>query len=257
MSPSGVPTWPREHFEPGGGDAQLFYKVHGLFTGPPEVSRERHRCEGIPAGCDLESFTRAEHPSILDFGLTGDWVGRELQRANPELAQAIAATDQCLVLRGTIPDPPDLNYFRDAVGLIAALLEGGGLAVFDPFVLKWWSKDEWLEHALPPASPALAIHTVILTSQEQGGGLWYHTRGLLKFGRPDISVHSVTPDLEEAVEELCNRFIEMQAQGAIVPEGQAVKMQGLPPGWICRYGGDIDDPDFNNRHIEIGPPPAG
>ena len=28
-------------------------------------------------------------------------------------------------------------------------------------------------------------------------------------------------------------------------------MSGLPPGGVCLHGGSVDDPDFNNVHIEI------
>ncbi len=74
---------------------------------------------------------------------------------------------------------------------------------------------------------------------------------MLKFGRPDISVHGVTPDQYEAVQDLCNRFIEMLAFGAVVPDGQVIRMAGLPE-WTCKTLGDLDDPDFNNHRIEIG-----
>jgi hypothetical protein len=76
---------------------------------------------------------------------------------------------------------------------------------------------------------------------------------MIQFGRPDLSVHDVPKQLESAVIELCNRFIEMQAFGAVIPEGQEVRMKSLPGGWTCRHLGDADDPDFNNRHVEIGP----
>jgi len=53
---------------------------------------------------------------------------------------------------------------------------------------------------------------VILTSEEPDRpGLWYHTRGLRMFGRPDLSVRGVSPELEPAAQDLFNRFIEMQA----------------------------------------------
>jgi len=45
----------------------------------------------------------------------------------------------------------------------------------------------------------------------------------------------------------------MQAFGAVVPEGQPIEMSSLPDGWRCFHRGSLDDPDFNNRHIEIGP----
>jgi hypothetical protein len=253
-SPELLASWPRPYFAPGGGDAHLFYKIHGAFHGSPSVSRARHRCAGVPAGCDLQLFTRHSEPDVLDMGLDHSWIGTEFRRTNGALAGKVAATDQCLVLRGVVSDPANLDYFRDAVGLVMALLESGGIAVFDPHMFKWWSADDWREHAFEPAGAVPRQHVVILVSDEADRrSSWYHTRGMLKFGRPEISVHNVAPSLGPAVKDLCERFIEMQAFGAVIPEGQEVKMKALPPGWRCRHCGDLDDPDFNNRHVEIGP----
>jgi hypothetical protein len=74
---------------------------------------------------------------------------------------------------------------------------------------------------------------------------------LRKFGRPDLSVHNVPPSLQEGVIDLCNRFIEFQAFGGVIEEGQGIRMRGLPEGMTCHHGGDLDDPDFNNVHVEI------
>lgn len=248
-----IPSWPRPHFQPGGGNAHLFYKVHGGFSGPPEVSRSRHRCAGLPPGCDLQIHSREMHPEVLRFGLDEGYVANELRGTNPGLFEAASSSNQCMILRGEVDDPATLDYFRDAVGLVTALLDSGGIAVFDPHMFKWCSADEWRERVFDPASPVPRHHVVILVSEEeQAGRSWYHTRGMIKFGRPDISVHNVPSELRPAVEDLCNRFIEMMAFGAVVEDGQPIKMASLPDGWRCRHAGDLDDPDFNNRHIEIG-----
>jgi hypothetical protein len=55
---------------------------------------------------------------------------------------------------------------------------------------------------------------------------------------------------------MCDRFIEYQAQGAIVPDGQPIAMPGLPAGLTCRHAGGVDDPDFNNAHLDIRWPAA-
>jgi hypothetical protein len=135
-----------------------------------------------------------------------------------------------------------------------ALLESGGIAVFDPHMLKWWSADEWSARVFEPDGPVPRHHVVILVSDEPDAGHhWYHTRGMLKFGRPDLSIHDVPKSLGAAVEDLCNRFIEAQGFGAVIAEGQEIKMSSLPSGWRCHHGGHLDDPEFNNRHIDIGP----
>ncbi len=71
---------------------------------------------------------------------------------------------------------------------------------------------------------------------------------LLQSGR------GVAPEYQDACVEMCNRFIEMQAFGEMVPEGQPIRMRGLPTGIVCHHQGDYDDPDFNNVHIEIRMP---
>jgi hypothetical protein len=51
--------------------------------------------------------------------------------------------------------------------------------------------------------------------------------------------------------DLCNRFIQLQAQGALIAEGQEIRMDSLPAGLMCHHGGSVEDPDFNNVHVEI------
>jgi hypothetical protein len=75
-----------------------------------------------------------------------------------------------------------------------------------------------------------------------------------KFGRPDISVRFVPAQHRAAITALCNRFIEMQALGALIPEGQEITMQDLPPGMRAHHWGGMDDLAFNNVHIEIAWP---
>ena len=231
-----LPSWMRPRFQRGGGDAQLFYKIHGTFPASPSVSRTRHQCAGVPDGCDLQSYKRASTPDVFTFGLHDDLIGRDFRATQPELAAQVERTDQCLILRGVVPDPETLDYFRDAIGLIEALLEAGGIAVFDPQRFKWWSADEWRTRAFEPMRPVPGDHVVILFSEEQdGSGRWYHTRGMRKFGRPDLSVHHVPSGLASAVEDLCNRFIKSQAFGEIIQEGEEIRMHGLPSGWRCRH----------------------
>lgn len=48
-----------------------------------------------------------------------------------------------------------------------------------------------------------------------------------------------------------NRFIEFQAFGGVIEEGIEIRMEGLPSGMTCHHAGDLEDPDFNNVHVEI------
>jgi hypothetical protein len=107
------------------------------------------------------------------------------------------------------------------------------------------------DRAFAPPAPVPHRHIVILVSEDRRETEWIHTRGLRKFGRPDLSIHQVPAAWKPGVIDLCERFIEFQAFGAVVPEGQPIRMRSLPPGMRCRHAGHVEDPDFNNRHIEI------
>ena len=77
--------------------------------------------------------------------------------------------------------------------LITHFLDHGGVAVYDPQMFEWWSPKKWRERIFSPAGPVPRHHTVILVSEDAPGTEWIHTRGLRKFGRPDLSVHRVPP----------------------------------------------------------------
>jgi hypothetical protein len=66
-----------------------------------------------------------------------------------------------------------------------------------------------------------------------------------------LSVHDVTEGVKEAMVDAINRFIELQAMGGVIPEGKEVTVAALPEGMRCRHRGHLDDPDFNNVHVEI------
>jgi hypothetical protein len=246
-----LPDWTREFYHQPGGAPYLFFAVYGAFGKLPNLSAAQYRSAGIPDGLKFKQYSRQEHPQVLARFQEG-YVWEDLQRGNRELARQIAAAPQCVILRGQVEDSDKLNYLRDAVGLVTFLLDQGGIVVYDPFLLHWWPADEWRRRIFEPAGPVPTHHVVLLTTDEETPGrTWFHTRGLVKFGRPDLSIRNVPPQLHQAVTELCNRFIFFQALGGTIEEGQKVTMKGLPDGLTCRHQGDMEDPNFNNVHVEV------
>jgi hypothetical protein len=49
---------------------------------------------------------------------------------------------------------------------------------------------------------------------------------------------------------MINELIDLQAAGAFLAEGQIVQDPVLG-GFIVRYEGDHDGPEFNNVHVEL------
>ena len=230
----------------------MVYAVFGKFDGGLQLSRSRHRSGGPPEGVKMSQLRREKDPKAFEEFEQG--VFGQLLEKQPSLAGAVRSAPHCLLVRGTVRDPKDLTYLRETVGVLAAALDSGGVAVLDPQRLTWWSPGEWREQIFVPDASVPRHHVVILVSEEKDGmpgTEWIHTRGLRKFGRPDLSIHRVKPEHKAAVLDLCNRFLEMQAFGARIPEGQPITMSTLPSGMTCHHGGSLEDVDFNNVHLEI------
>lgn len=244
-------SWPRPHFSPGGGDAVLLYAVFGDFPAElPPLSASRHRTLG-PGEDDVRRIDRATDAAWLD-GLTSGPLGDAFEQDDAETLARVRAAPSCLWLQAQREDPETLDYLRDAVGFVTFLLDHGGVGVLDVQTLRAYSPARWREELFDPAAAVPRHHVVILrTADDDERGLWLHTRGLRKFGRPDLSVPRTPPEHEPAIIDLCNRFIELLAFGGHVPEGQEVRMKALPPGLTCHPGGDLDDPEFNNVHLEV------
>lgn len=250
-TPMPLPSWPRPHFEAGGGDAHLFYKLHGDFSKPPTISRSKYRTGGIPAGIEAVQLERERDAVAFHFGFEPAFVER-MTTEHPSVLEAAAATQSAMVLRGTIPDPDNLDYFRDIVGVITAFLDAGATAVFDPYRLDWWTPEEWHEQVFALEAPAPLVHVAILLSEDaEPERYWMHTRGMIKFGRPDLSMRGLSEDLLPGAEEVFHRFIAGQASGARIPEGKPIAGDLVAGDWACHHGGSMDDPDFNNVHVEI------
>lgn len=255
--PEPLVDWPRSFYEGPGAKPFLFYVVYGAFGEVPALDPEKYRSNGVYPGLTLAHYGREPHGEVLDDFREG-YFWDEFLKSDPGPAQRVQDATECLILQGELDDQSDLNYLRDCVGLLTFLLDHGGVGVFDPQMCRWWGPDEWRSQVFEPGAPIPGRHVVILGSPEESETgeplMWFHTRGLRKFGRPDLSVRQVPARYQQAVIELCDRLITLQALGGAVPEGQEIELNDLPPGMVCHHTGDADDPEFNNAHIEITPP---
>lgn len=243
--------WIRPYYQKDGGDPFLFYVVYGSVDRTAPLSRGSYRSEGVPDGIEVMYYAPDRHASVIS-GFRDGYVWEQLVRDTPDFARDISSAKECVVVRGTPSDSTTLNYLRDIVGLLTHFLDHGGVCIYDPQMFHWWQPDVWRQRIFAPAAPVPRHHVVILTSEDDvPGHTWFHTRGLRKFGRPDFSLHKVPPSSDVAVIDLFNRFIEHQAFGAVIPEGQAIRVNSLPEGMVCHTVGDVHDPDFNNLHVEI------
>lgn len=227
--------WGRPHFETGGGDAFVFYVIYGGGLDELELSAKKYRTHGLPEGVEAFGQKRGDPGSAFELceGLFGDMLAAEM----PAVAESVKKADRCTVVRGEVSDPPTLEFLRDTIGVATALLDRGA-ALLDAQAFRWFDPKTWRAEIFEPDAPAPNNHVTILESPEEDGLTWVHTRGMRKFGRPDLSVRAVPAEHRESVHALVNRLIELQALGGVIPDTT----------------GSLDDPEFNNVHVELSLP---
>ena len=250
--------WPREFYQPTEAKALVWYLVYGQFPDTIEISRGKYRCSGVPSGIEVANHTRTDHDEAAANFLKQPFIVAGLRREFPKLASAVEAAPDCTTIRGEVPDSPNLDYLRDVVGLVTWFFDNGAVAVLDPQTLTWYDREKWRSRVFEPNGSVPTHHAIVLFSEEKDvpgkNAFWFHTRGMRKFARPDVSVRNVPAQYRGAVIELLNQLVEAEAFGRVISEGLPIKVESLPPGMTCHQAGSLNDPDFNNTHIEIESP---
>lgn len=236
----GQRAWHRPTFAPGGGPGALFVasflptagfvippitRAHGL---PGSVS-DPDRPDGLPAWANMVHVRRDRAEDWFDGLLTGGMRAcAEMQMTDAGL-EALDACHSCVVFSGEVADPPDLVHLQVAWAVRRALAEAGAVVHLDvPAAL--WDDGRRLE-AQPVASGFDVRNEVLVfverdTSVELGGLHAAYTRGMRKFGRPDVmlALPSVAPAaLDRATDDLFE-LADRMAAGAQIAAGDVVKL---------------------------------
>lgn len=253
MTTTSLKDWKRSYFKQAAEQNILYFVVYGPLIENFSFSGEDYRVHYMPEGLNISSFNAQEHEEQLNQFIQGIFADL-LKKQHPELTKAVKEQEGCYIVQAAFPDTGTLNDYRCVIGIISYLLDIGSVAVFDLFGRCWYSAEEWQEKIFKPEEFSPFAHVQINISAEHNGSEWIYTHGMRKFGRPDLSIHYVCEEEKNAVLEMMNRFIAFMAAGGIIDENQEVRMQDLPQGMLCHHAGSMDNPDFNNTHIEISWP---
>jgi len=247
-NPLYFPAWQRPHWQPSDEEIIVQFYVFGDFQ-PIRVPSAQYGSDGLPEEVELTSHHHSALREWEGYPLKGA-LGELFKNDAPEAFEIAVAAPQVLVLRGRFKDSADTGYLRDTFGVIAGLLDIGGVAVLDPQILTLFSADEWRKRYLIKDGAPLRHHVLILRDEEEASNRsWIHTRGLRKFGRPDISLHDVPAQAMDRAGALCQQLVELQALGAHFKQGQALEVDGILGGLTAELGGGYDDPQFNNTYV--------
>ncbi len=241
--------WPRPYFSRGDAQAMVLFFVFGAFPEKLELNAARYGSAGLPKGVEMHRFAKSMLAHWDGHPLRGA-LGELLRSDDPEVFKSARAANECIMLRGELADPDSLDYLRDTLGVVAALLDAGGVAVVDPQILTLFAAKAWRERYLVEGGAPPRSHVLILCSEEDGPA-WVRTRGLRKFARPDISLRDVPPVDIDRAGELAERLVELEVMGMRFADGTALDVEGVPRGLVAKLGGSLDDPQFNNTHVEF------
>lgn len=252
-TPIAIPAWQRPHWHASDEEIVLQFYVFGKFD-TVRVPSDGYGSPGLPQGIELTSHHHAALRQWEGYPLKGA-LGRMFREDAPEAYKHAVDAPEVLVLRGTLKDSADTGYLRDTLGVIAGLLDIGGVAVLDPQILGLFDAGDWRQRYLVKDGAPIRNHLLILRDDEEAQGRhWVHTRGLRKFGRPDISLRHVPERDVDRAGALCQRLAELEALGAHFTDGQPLEGDGIPPGLVAKLGGGIGDPQFNNSWVEFNWP---
>ena len=241
-------AWPRPHWQAGDGRSLLLWFVFGEFPRQLPIDGAAYRTRGLSAGAEIARCSRRELERWPGNPLAGAF-GDLLRADDPALAARAAAAPEGFVIRAELADAPDLDVLRDGIGLVSALMAGGGAAAVDPQLLMAFDADAWRARFFARFAFDVRDHVLMLCDADAPtpGRLHVHSRGLRKFARPDLSLRGVPIAARDAAGELLQRLTEWQALGGRFTAGQVVQAGDLE--LTATPGGHLDDPAFNNVHV--------
>ena len=248
--PITIPAWQRPHWQASDEKILLQFYVFGKFDAV-RVPSQDYGSPGLPPGLSATSHRHADLRSWEGYPLKGA-MGRMYKADAPRAYQRALDAPEVMVVRGTLEDSAATGYLRDTLGVLAGMLDIGGVAILDPQILGLLDAAAWRRHYLIRDGAPIRHHLLILCHGEsEPGRSWIHTRGMRKFGRPDVSIHHVPDTAIDRAGLLCEQLVELQALGAHFAEGQRLDVEGVSAGALVHLGGSLEDPQFNNTFVEL------
>lgn len=160
---------------------------------PEEAMPFSQAAFGIPAASaslceafDMQTVERARDPRWFDGFRSGSLRGIAERDLGGATLHTLDAADHAHVVRAEIEAPSDLGYLQVAWAYARYLVARGGRCVLDMMAIRWIAGD-----ALPPPEAKLdvgrevqIIYETDSTRPDHAHAL--HTRGMRKFGVPDL-----------------------------------------------------------------------
>lgn len=225
----GPAHWARPVWHATGSPARLVYVVVGAF---PEGSGLRidRALKDSPVATALQArlVTRESNAAFVANWTSGA-LGTQLKdQLGAAAAEHAAAAPAVLFLQAEIPDPKDLGYLRDALQLLTRTLNEHTVAVLDMYGAHWLAPDTVRQTATSTGF-RVREHLYIVGARDDRGGLWMHSRGAIKLGRPEVEVRGIRPDARalKAAALVIEGTLKLLAEGLEPMDGGNYALHGF------------------------------
>ena len=125
----------------------------------------------IPPDLEFKYYDGKKHEEYLEENFP-DSFGNFLKEKGIDFEKHIKSSKSCLLIIGNIEDDSNLNYLRNVIGIIQALLEKGATGVLDMPIVKWMNAKEWDENYFKHGEP-YPFHHVIILKTKMNNTYWF------------------------------------------------------------------------------------
>ena len=192
---------------------------------------------------DLRVHRYEDSPNWIDGWRTGALRNIATQQLD-DLGRLDAASF-CYSISVEVDDPPDLTHLQLAWAVASTLARAGSFATLDVHACNWLP--ESTVSSLSPHRPFDVQHEVSVIAETEptaSFGHPVHTRGMIKFGRPDL-IAGVPAERIDETGRILNHLAGMLAEGDILVPGQQLRFGGQRMLTVETYEPDATVPDVN------------
>ena len=239
----------RKHFKDINYKPFLLLVIFGAAGDKLQVSAIKHHVDGFPEGLEMHGLNRDDHADYIDGFLSGTF-GVVLSSQDPETFAKCKDAHDCVIIKGEIVKDDTLDYMRNLIGIVKAFFDQGAAGVLDSSTFTLYSDEAWTDKFFEKDVNA-QNHAVVIVS-EDGDDIWVHTRGLLAFGRPDLSMHAADKAGAEECHQIMNQMIFYSGEGVFFNgEFKLHTHDGHDYKVRSEFVEDFDNDDYNNAYCNV------
>lgn len=221
---------------------------------------EKVIAQPLPEGCKLTCYDRDKDADKFEIFLKDPPYSTDFSLDSPNEYKQALASQKAIGIYGKWENPENaLDNYLSIIALIHTLaFDENTIAIVDTLLVKMFSKENWqniIGQPLVNGQFNIVDHILVDYIAQDNGYYWMKTRGMIHFGKPDISVHDLPDNLAEPYLNILNAIAnEMVLLNSIPKNNQEIILLNKPSGIKAIHQGSYDDDDFwGNVHIELGP----